>query len=46
MFPDDLDQIELGTVWRQIEKERFVFNEPAIQRSLVDAVKDALVTTV
>jgi hypothetical protein len=29
MFPDDLHQIELGTVWRQIEEERFVFNEPA-----------------
>jgi hypothetical protein len=38
MFPDDLDQVELGTVRRQIEEERFVFNEPAIQRSLVDAV--------
>ena len=43
MFPDDLDQIELGTVWRQMEEERFVFNEPAIQRSLVDAVMDARV---
>ncbi|MCP3728477.1 hypothetical protein M3I53_36135 [Paraburkholderia sp. CNPSo 3272] len=43
MFPDDLDQIELGTVWRQIEEERFVFNGLAIRRSVVDAVMDARV---
>lgn len=28
MFPDDLNPIEIGTVWRQIKEERFVFNEP------------------
>ena len=43
MFPDDLDQIDRGAAWRQIEEERLVFNEPAIQRSLVDAVTDARV---
>src|ERR1700722_11889730 len=43
MLPEDLDQIELGTVRRQIEQECLVFHEPAVQRGLIDAVMDARV---
>ena len=43
VFPDDLDEIEFGAIWRQIEKECLVVDEPAVQRVLVDAVVHALI---
>jgi hypothetical protein len=43
MLPDDLDQIQLGIVRPQIEKECLVFEKPAVQCVLINAVMDARV---
>jgi len=43
VLPDDLDQIRLGTVRRQIEQECLVFEKPAVQCVLINAVMDARV---
>lgn len=41
VLPDDLDQIEFGAVWQQIEEKSLVVHEPAVQCVLIDAVMDA-----
>lgn len=43
VLPGDLDQIQLGTVRRQIEQECLVFEKPAVQCVLINAVMDARV---
>ena len=38
MLPDDFDQVQLGTVGRQIEEDHAMFEEPAVDRCLIDVV--------
>src|SRR6202140_3786608 len=38
VLPDDFDQVQLGTVWRQIEEHHAMFDEPAVDRFLIDVV--------
>src|ERR1700741_2693038 len=41
VLPYDLDEIQFGTVRRQIKQECFVFDEPAVQCDLIDPVMNA-----
>ena len=38
LLPDDFDQVQLGTVGRQIEEDHAMFEEPAVDRCLIDVV--------
>src|SRR5216684_4076650 len=38
VLPDDFDQVQLGAVWRQIEEHHAMFDEPAVDRFLIDVV--------
>ena len=38
MLPDDFDQVQLGTVCRRIEEHHAMFDEPAVDRFLIDVV--------
>ncbi len=41
LFPDDLDQIEFGTIRRQVNQECSVINEPAVENVLGNIVMNA-----
>jgi hypothetical protein len=43
VLPDDFDQIQLGTVRRQLEQECLVVEKPSLQCVLINAVMDARV---
>jgi hypothetical protein len=38
VLPDDFDQVQFGTVWRQIEERHAMFYKSAVDRCLLDVV--------
>ena len=38
VFPDNLDQIQLWAIGRQMEQHRTMLDEPAIERFLIDVM--------